>query len=69
MAELESATLDGVMQKARRLPSEFLPALLKVMRAFREGVPLPHAAGSLRQGWAEAQSGETCPIDEPWNDG
>jgi hypothetical protein len=68
MAELHSASLDDVLQEASRLPAEYLPVLLKLMRAFREGVMLPSAEESLRQGWQEAQDGDTRPVDELWDD-
>lgn len=53
-----------VLKEIERIPAEFLPAFLKVTRAFREGVTLPSADESFRQGWQEVLAGQTQPISE-----
>ena len=57
-----------VLQELERIPPEFLPAALKLLRAFREGVTLPTAQESFRQGWEEALTGQTRPVSELWKD-
>lgn len=57
-----------VLKELERIPAEFLPAFLKVIRAFREGVTLSTAEESFRQGWQEARTGQTRPVSELWED-
>ena len=57
-----------VLKELERIPAEFLPAFLKLIRAFREGVTLPTAEESFRQGWQETLSGQTHPVSELWAD-
>ena len=57
-----------VLKELERIPAEFLPAFLKLVRAFREGVTLPTAEESFRQGWQETLSGQTHPISDLWED-
>ncbi len=45
---------------------EYRPALLKIVRLFRQSVTLPPAEISFRQGWQEAMLGETKPVYELW---
>jgi hypothetical protein len=56
-----------VLEELEQIPAEFLPAFLKLIRAFREGVALPSAEESFRQGWHEALTGETRPLAELWD--
>ncbi|QXD14143.1 hypothetical protein GQ464_011820 [Rhodocaloribacter litoris] len=57
-----------VLRELEQIPPEFLPAFLKLVRAFRESVTLPAAQDSFRQGWKEALRGETRPVSELWED-
>jgi hypothetical protein len=59
---------DKVLKEVRKTPGEYLPNLLHLVRLFRESVSLKPAADSFRQGWQEAQSGQTRPISELWDD-
>jgi hypothetical protein len=59
---------DKVLKEVRKTPGEYLPNLLQLVRLFRESVSLKPAADSFRQGWQEAQSGQTRPISELWDD-
>ncbi|MCH8318468.1 MAG: hypothetical protein IIA88_08235 [Bacteroidetes bacterium] len=52
----------------KRVPVEYLPNLLKIVRSFRETVNLKPAEESFRQGWQEAMKGEHLPISELWKD-
>lgn len=47
-------------------PGEYLPALLAIVRLYRQSVALKPAADSFRQGWQEALSGQTLPLSELW---
>jgi hypothetical protein len=51
-----------------KLPGEYLPNLLQIVRLFRESVTLKPAEDSFRQGWKESMAGETLPVSELWND-
>ena len=55
-----------VLDEVERVPREFMPALLKMVQAFRESVALPTAENSFRQAWQEARRGETRPLSELW---
>ena len=68
MAITNSPYRDEILEELEKVPAEFVPALLKLMRVFREGVTLPPAEESFRHGWAEAVSGQTRPISELWDD-
>ena len=57
-----------LLHELDQIPPEFLPAFLKLVRAFREGVTLPAAQDSFRQGWKEARSSQTRPVSELWGD-
>lgn len=58
---------DQVFAEIDALPEEYLPFLLQMMRAFRESVTLKSAVESFRQGWCEAQSGMTSPVEDLWD--
>lgn len=49
-------------------PGEYLPALLAIVRLYRQSVSLQPAPDSFRQGWQEALSGQTLPVSELWQD-
>ena len=50
-----------------KLPGEYLPNLLQIVRFFRDSVTLKPAEDSFRQGWKESMAGETLPVSELWN--
>ena len=68
MATIDSTYRTQVLEEINKIPSEFLPALLKMMRAFREGVTLPSAEDSFHQGWHEAMTDQTQPLSQLWED-
>ncbi len=68
MATAKSLHRTEVIEELDKIPSEYLPALVKLLQAFREGVTLPSAEDSFRQGWREAQADETHPVSELWED-
>ena len=55
---------DLLMREIKSTPEEYLPNLLNMIRLFRESLTLKPAENSFRQGWQEAVTGETMPIDE-----
>lgn len=55
-----------LIKEMRGTPEEYLPNLLQIVRLFRESVALKPAEGSFRQGWQEAQTGQTRPVSELW---
>ncbi len=63
-----NATHQAVLEEVEKIPAEYLPFHLEMMRAFRESITLKPAAESFRQGWQEALRGETRPVSELWAD-
>ena len=57
---------EKISQEIDKTPEEYLPALLEMIRLFRETVTLKSAELSFRQGWEEAMNGELLPLDELW---
>lgn len=57
-----------VLEEVEKIPPEYLPFLLDMLRAFRESIMLKPAEESFRQGWKEALRGETRPVSELWED-
>ena len=55
-----------ISQEIRQTPEEYLPALLAMVRLFRESVTLKPAEASFREGWQEALNGETLPLEQLW---
>ena len=51
----------------KKLPGEYLPNLLQIVRLFRDSVMLKPAEDSFSQGWKEAMAGETRPVSELWD--
>ena len=56
-----------VLDEVEDVPEEYLPALLRVVSAFRESVALGTAEESVERAWAEAQRGEVRPVSELWD--
>ena len=50
-----------------QIPEEYRPLLLRIVHSFREGVALPCAEDSFREGWQDAVAGRTHPIDTLWD--
>ena len=55
-----------LQDEIRQVPEEYLPALLNIVHAFREGVSLKSAEDTFREGFKDAISGDTQPIDTLW---
>ncbi|MEW6030860.1 MAG: hypothetical protein ACOYZ8_07245 [Chloroflexota bacterium] len=57
---------EKLSEEIEKTPDEYLPALLEMVRLFREAVTLKPADESFAQGWKEAMNNELLPIDELW---
>jgi hypothetical protein len=56
-----------INKEIRDTPEEYLPALLAMIRLFRESVTLKPADESFLQGWKEALNNEVLPIENLWD--
>ena len=63
---IKSSYRKQVVAEVEAVPAEFLPFLLQMIRAYRDSVSLKPAAESFRQGWKEAQAGQTVSIKHLW---
>lgn len=61
-----TACANRLIEEIKTTPEEYLPALLHIVRVFRESITLKPAESSFRQGWEEAMSGQTMPVGELW---
>ena len=57
-----------VLTELDTVPDEYLPFVLQLLRSFHDTVLLKPAGESFRQGWQEAQRGETYPVTTLWDD-
>ena len=64
----ETNYYEQIFAELEALPEEYLPFALQILRSFRESIALKPAAESFRQGWQEAQEGNTLPIATLWTD-
>ena len=55
-----------ISKEVRATPDEYLPALLEMVRLFRESVTLKPAGESFLQGWKEALNDEVLPVENLW---
>ena len=68
MATHQTSYREEFLDELRQIPSEHLPSLLKIIRAYRESIALPSAEESFREGWEELNAGKTRPLSELWED-
>ncbi len=66
MSAYQVACVKQIGQEVQQTPDEYLPALLEIIRLFRQSITLKPAADSFRQGWQEAINDETMPISDLW---
>ncbi len=59
---------DQLREEIRDVPDEYMPALINIVHAFREGVVQKSLEESFARSWQQAQAGETHPIDTLWDD-
>ena len=68
MIQPDTAYRRRLLEEAERIPVEYRPSLLDMVRAFRESVTLKTTEESFRQGWQEALRGETQPAADLWDE-
>jgi len=66
LSNYQASYTDLLMKEIKATPDEYLPSLLDIMRIFRESITLKSADESFKEGWNEAMTGETIPIDKLW---
>jgi len=66
MNVLPSEKQRQLLAELEGLPEEYFPLLLQMIRTYRDSVLLKPAADTFRQGWLEAQAGETLPVERLW---
>jgi hypothetical protein len=54
-------------QEIEQTPEEYRPLLLKIVHSFREGVTLPSAEESFREGWQDTTNNNTHSVDTLWD--
>lgn len=59
---------DRLFAEIEATPDEYLPALLNIVRLYRQSVSLNPADVSFAQGWQEALNEETFPLSTLWVD-
>ncbi|NUQ60325.1 MAG: hypothetical protein HUU12_13285 [Anaerolineales bacterium] len=67
MTAYPSVYTEKISQEIEKTPDEYLPALLEMIRLFRETVTLKPADESFEQGWREAMRDELLPIEQLWD--
>lgn len=61
--------LKQLQKEIEQTPEEYRGLLLRIVHSFREGVMLPSAEDSLREGWQDVKQGNTPPVDTLWDEG
>lgn len=67
-ADFQLTYKEQLQEEIEATPNEYLPALLAIVRLYRQSVALKPAAESFSLGWQEAMSGQTSPLSELWQD-
>jgi hypothetical protein len=68
VVDFELTYKEQLQEEINSTPGEYLPALLQIVRLYRQSVVLKPASDSFRQGWQEALSDQTLPLSELWRD-
>jgi hypothetical protein len=68
MIEASTRYKEQLQQEIEATPTEYLPALLNIVRLYRQSVALNPADATFQQGWQEAMNGFTLPLSELWVD-
>ncbi len=61
---MTSTIRNQVAKEIDRIPAEYLPAVLQVVRAFREDVTFKTAEASFQKGSQEGVDGDTHPVSK-----
>jgi len=59
--------VEKIDQEIKQMPPEYLPALFNIIHTFRESISLNTAEESFKQGFKEALTEETRPIETLWD--
>ncbi len=57
-----------LLAELEQVPPEYLPALLTIVRAFRESVVRKQLKEELQESLLSAEAGRTYPIDTLWDE-
>lgn len=68
MTEFPMIYKEKLQREIEATPEEYWPALLNIIRSYRQSVTLNPADVSFRQGWQEAMNEELLPLSELWED-
>lgn len=68
MTQYQIVYREKLVQEIEATPEEYLPALLNIVRTYRQSVALNSAEDSFRQGWQEAMEDNTLPLASLWED-
>ncbi len=66
MSTAASIHMTQINHEIEKIPVEYHPVLLKMVRVFNESIALNPAEISFKQGWKEAMAGDTRPVSELW---
>ena len=55
-------------REIEQTPEEYRGLLLRIVHSFREGVALPTAEESFKDGWLDTLKGNTKSIDDLWDE-
>ena len=58
---------DQLTAEIKQVPEEYMPALIDMIHAFRNGVIQKNFEEELKTSLRDAKSGKTYPIDTLWN--
>ena len=67
MANPQISYSEQLATEILQVPEEYIPALIHMIHAFREGVIQRSFEDSLRNSWKDAKAGNTLPIDTLWD--
>ena len=67
MAQAHTTYTEQLSAEIRQVPDEYMPALLTIVHAFREGVVQKTFEQELQEGLRDAKSGKTFPIETLWD--
>ncbi len=59
--------LKQLQKEIEQTPEEYRGLLLRIVHSFREGVVLPSAEDSMREGWQDVKQGNNHSVDTLWN--
>jgi len=62
--EFELTYKEQLQAEIEATPGEYLPALLAIVRVYRQSVALRPGSDSFRQGWLETLNDQTLPLSE-----